>query len=471
MTDPASSAARRLREAGQDRLAATLEGLDDGEAGRLAAQVEELDLDLVERLVRELVLDGAHASAERPGPPEVVALPRDDADRARDARAREAGEDHLRAGRVGLVLLAGGQGTRLGFDGPKGDFPVGPVTERTLFALHAAKVAALRRRYGADLPWYLMTSPQNDAATRESFAAHDHFGLDPGSVRFFVQGTLPAVDRDTGDILREAPDRLALSPDGHGGLLSALRRSGVLADLEERGIATICTFQVDNPLVRVARPELLGHHLLAGADMSSVAIRKLGPGERMGVFATLSGRTALVEYSDLPPELAELRDGRGELVFWAGSPAIHCLGVGFVTRFAEGGIRLPYHRADKRVPYVDGAGAVVEPEEPNAVKFEAFVFDALPLAERTATVEAERAEEFSPIKNAEGADSPATAKRDLTREYARWLDAAGVEVPRSGDGEPRYPLEIDPRLALDADELRERLPAGTRIDGPAVLPS
>src|SRR5262249_9833582 len=153
---------------------------------------------------------------ERPGAPEVIALPRGDADRARDARAREAGEEHLRAGRVGLVLLAGGQGTRLGFDGPKGGLPVGPGTDRSPLALHGAKVAALRRRYGADIPWCVMTSPQNDTATRQTFAAHDHFGVDPGSVRFFVQGTLPAVDRDTGDILREAPDRLALSPDGHG---------------------------------------------------------------------------------------------------------------------------------------------------------------------------------------------------------------------------------------------------------------
>jgi UDP-N-acetylglucosamine/UDP-N-acetylgalactosamine diphosphorylase len=203
--------------------------------------------------------------------------------------------------------------------------------------------------------------------------------------------------------------------------------------------------------------------------MSSVAIRKLGPEERMGVFATIGGRTALVEYSDLPLELAQLRDADGELVFWAGSPAIHCLEVDFVGRFAEGGVRLPYHRADKRVPYLDESGARVEPHEPNAVKFEAFVFDALPLAERTTTVEAARSEEFSPVKNAEGADSPATARRDLTREYARWLEAAGVEVPRDADGEARYPLEIEPRLALDRDELRERLPAGTRIDGPTVL--
>ena len=172
-------------------------------------------------------------------------------------------------------------------------------------------------------------------------------------------------------------------------------------------IRTICTFQVDNPLLRLARPELLGHHALAEAEMSNLAIRKLGPGERMGVFATVDGRTALVEYSDLPEELAEKRDPDGDLVFWAGSPAVHCLEVGFVERLtAPGGSGLPFHRADKKVPHVGRDGTLVQPDAPNAVKFEAFIFDALPLAERTVTVESLRSEDFSPIKNAEGADSP-----------------------------------------------------------------
>ena len=462
------SEAARLRAAGQDALAEALERLDGPARARLEAQVAELDLDLVSDLVARLVGGEAPPAPPEIGPAEVVPIPADEAARAREREAREAGEELLSAGRVAAVLLAGGQGTRLGFEGPKGVFPFAPITGRTLFAHHAAKIAALRARYGAELPWYVLTSPQNDAETRAAFAREEGYGLAPESVRFVEQGTMPAVDRRTGAILREAPDRLALSPDGHGGLLAALRRHGVLRELSERGIGTIATFQVDNPALRPARAELLGHHALAGAEMSSVAVRKLSPGERMGVFATIDGRTGIVEYSDLPDELAERRDAAGELVFWAGSIAVHCLEVGFAERLTGGGPSLPFHRAVKRVPYVDADGTRVEPDEPNAVKFETFLFDALPFAERTVTVEAAREDEFAPIKNAGGDDSPESSRRALNRLYARWLEAAGVAVPRDEDGEP-VDLEIDPRRALDADELRASLPAGFAITGRTAL--
>ncbi|MGD9695530.1 MAG: UTP--glucose-1-phosphate uridylyltransferase [Thermoleophilia bacterium] len=458
-----------LREAGQEHLAAALDRLDGPRREGLRAQIEALDLPLVGRLVEGLRAgDPAPLGTVEPlAAEDVIALPRDDADRAREAAAREAGEALLGEGRVAAVLLAGGQGTRLGFDGPKGDFPFAPLTGRTLFAHHAAKIAALRARYGA-LPWYVLTSPQNDAATRASFAAAGDFGLEPGSVRFVVQGTLPAVDRATGRILLEAPDRLALSPDGHGGLLSALRGSGALAEMASLGVDTIFTFQVDNPLLTVCRPEFLGHHARAGADMSSVAVRKLSPEERMGVIVRLDGSTGVVEYSDLPDELARLRDDDGELSLWAGSIAVHCIDRAFAERLTEGGLRLPYHHALKRVPFVDEDGAVVDPADPNAVKFETFLFDALPFARRSVTVEAAREDEFSPIKNAEGTDSPRSARRDLNRLYARWLEAAGVDVPRGDDGEP-VDIEIDPRRALDAADLAAALPQGFAVDGPLVI--
>jgi UDP-N-acetylglucosamine/UDP-N-acetylgalactosamine diphosphorylase len=461
----------RLRAAGQEHLANAIDRLAGPARERLEAEVAAVDLDLVARLVGELGGDDAGGPAGEiapPAPDSLVPLPRGAGDAARERRAREAGEALLRAGGVAAVLLAGGQGTRLGFDGPKGLFPFAPITGRTLFAHHAAKIAALRARHGAALPWYILTSPQNDQATRAAFEEAAWFGLDPASVRLVVQGTLPAVDRDTGRILLDAPDRLALSPDGHGGLLSALRASGALDEMAAAGVRTIFTFQVDNPLARVCRPELLGHHFLAAADMSSVVVRKVAPEEKMGVVATIDGRPGVVEYSDLPDALARERDDEGGLVYWAGSIAVHCIDVAFVRRLTEGGLRLPYHRALKTVPHVDDEGVRVEPAEPNAIKFETFLFDALPSAERTVTVEVAREDEFSPIKNAEGADSPATARRDLNRLYARWLAAAGVAVPAGPDGEP-VDLEIDPRRALDAQELARTLPPGFAIEGPTVI--
>jgi len=461
----------RLRAAGQGHLAVALERIDGEARERLRAELEELDLELVARLVDELLHgDGPAAAArvEPPAPNDLVPIPREPAGRAREARARAAGEELLRAGRVAPVLLAGGQGTRLGFDGPKGAFPFAPITGRTLFEHHAVTIAALRRRHGAPLPWYVLTSPQNDAVTRRFFADHEHFGLAPSSVRFVVQGTLPAVDREDGRILLEAPDRVALSPDGHGGLLSALRASGSLDEMAAGGVDTIFTFQVDNPMLRVCRPELLGHHAMAGADMSSLVVRKLAPEEKMGVIARIGGRTGVVEYSDLPDELAQQRDAEGELVYWAGSIAVHAIQRQFAERLTGTGPRLPFHRAVKKVPHIDDEGRSVDPDEPNGVKFETFLFDALPYADRTVTVEVLREEEFSPIKNAEGPDSPETARRDLNRRAARWLEAAGVEVPRGPGGEP-VAIEIDPGRALDADELAASLPPGFRITGPTVL--
>jgi UDP-N-acetylglucosamine/UDP-N-acetylgalactosamine diphosphorylase len=459
----------RLAEAGQGHLVDAVRAAPGAEAAGLLAQVEALDLGLLRRLVDELV----RAVPEIHGighvaPPETVALATDEIGRVRDREAAEHGEAALREGRVAAVLLAGGQGTRLGFDGPKGDFPFGPVTGRTLFAQHAARIAAIRARYGAGLPWYVLTSPANDAQTRRSFRDAGFFGLDPESVRFVVQGTLPAVDRDTGRVLLESPTRLALSPDGHGGLLSALRRSGALDEMAAAGIGTFFTFQVDNPLIRVADPVFLGHHLAAGADMSNLAVRKREPREPVGLIASIDGRAGVIEYSDLPDELAHARDDAGELLLWAGNIATHCIEVAFAWELTEGGLRLPYHRALKRVPHVTAHGEAVDPDTPNAVKFETFIFDALPFAGASVTVEARREEQFSPIKNATGNDSPGTCRRDCNRLWAGWLEAAGVAVPRDATGEP-VDLEIDPRLALDPEELAARVPAGLAIDGPVAL--
>lgn len=464
--DQATSA--RLRDAGQGHLIEIVARARPADAVALAGQIEALDLELIGRLVRVFSDDGPEAAAGGLTPPDAVALARTPADEARDRAARADGAAALAAGQVGLVLLAGGQGTRLGFDGPKGNFPFGALTGTTLFAHHAAKVAALRARYAAPLPWCILTSPANDASTRQAFADAHWFGLDPDSVRFVVQGTLPAVDLHSRRILLEAPDRLALSPDGHGGVFLALRRSGALDWLTDHGVRTLFTFQVDNPLIAVADPRFVGYHLSAAAEMSNLAVRKRAADERVGVIAAQAGRTVVVEYSDLDPVLGAARDDRGELVLWAGNVATHCIEVAFARRLTDGGLKLPYHRAVKRVPFVDETGAPVEPDAPNALKFETFIFDALPEATASITVEVAREEQFSPIKNATGADSPATCRRDLNRLYARWLEGAGVAVARTADGEP-VDLEIDPRLALDADDVRARLAGHPAITGPTAL--
>jgi UDP-N-acetylglucosamine/UDP-N-acetylgalactosamine diphosphorylase len=461
--------ADRLAAAGQGHLIEVLAHATPADAAALTAQLDELDLELIARLVGQFVGHDEVASAPGPlAPPNAVPLARGPADEARDRTARAAGEAALRAGRAGLVLLAGGQGTRLGFNGPKGNFPFGPVTGMTLFAHHAAKVAAVRTRYDADLPWCILTSPANDAVTRAAFADAAWFGLDPDSVRFVVQGTLPAVDSATGQLLLEAPGRLALSPDGHGGLFLALRRSGTLDWLADRGVQTMFTFQVDNPLTSIADPEFLGYHLGAGSDMSNLAVRKREPGERVGVIARRGDQTIVVEYSDLDDATAAARDAAGDLVLWAGNVATHFIEAEFARRLTDGGLRLPYHRAIKKVPYLSVNGRTVVPDDPNAMKFETFIFDALPIARASITVEIPRAAQFSPIKNATGSDSPESCRRDMNHLYAGWLEAAGVVVARDGDGEP-VDVELDPRLALDAADVRTRLAGHAPIDRPTAL--
>lgn len=443
----------RADAAGQSHVFRFWDTLDEPARRRLLDEVAAVDFGELQALVEELVL-GGRAYELPPGlePAPYIALPRTEAERAQRARLRVAGEDALRAGTVAALTVAGGQGTRLGYDGPKGAFPVGPVSGKPLFQIFAEGILAARQAYAADIPWYVMTSRTNNRATRDFFEAHGYFDLPPGDVMFFTQGMMPAVDFD-GRLLLADTDRLAWSPDGHGGTLRALARTGMLADMAARGIEHISYFQVDNPLVPPVDPVFVGAHVDAASDMSSKMARKRDPEEKLGHFCLAGGRLHVVEYSDMPQALKEARDPEGRLRFEAGSIAIHVLARAFVERLTAGPRgSLPFHRAEKKVPYVDAGGTRHEPSEPSGVKFETFIFDALPRAQRPVILEIDRAEEFSPVKNARGQDSPATARCDIVRRAARRLDAAGVTVPRER-GEPAHAVELSPVVARDLETL------------------
>ncbi|NQT94452.1 MAG: UDPGP type 1 family protein, partial [Lentisphaerae bacterium] len=380
--------------------------------------------------------------------------------------ALAAGEQALRQGSVGVLLVAGGQGSRLGFDGPKGAFPVGPVSDASLFEIHCRKILALERKYGSRIPLYIMTSLANDEATRAFFEKNDSFGMLSDGVRFFTQGMWPALMPD-GAMVMDSPDHIFMSPDGHGGLLQALLKNGMLDDMKERGIETLFYFQVDNPLVEVADPGFLGLHLRADAEMSVKVCAKRGPSEKLGVVVRKEGRNAVVEYSELTDEEMTAKLPNGDLEYRFGSVAIHVFSREFLVREARSS--LPIHLAHKKVAYCDESGSIVQPSEPNAFKFEKFIFDALPDAKRSVNVEFRREGEFSPVKNAEGEDSPATAQRDMIRKFASWLEACGVTVPRDAAGDPLYKIEIDPCYALGPEDLRDKLDPGLQIRGDLLL--
>ena len=384
----------------------------------------------------------------------VRVYPLDMSRRAWDrAMYRERGEELLRAGQVAAFTVAGGQGTRLGYDGPKGEYPAGPVSKRSLFAMFGEGIRATADRYGATVPWYVMTSVLNHDRTQAFFEQNNWFGLNPADVILFSQGVLPTFDLE-GRLLLAAPGRIATNPDGHGGSLKALVRSGAIADMRRRGITQISYFQVDNPALRILDPVFLGLHIAApdsSAEMSSKMVRKIRPEERVGVFGRLDGRVHVMEYSDLSAEHAAARRPDGSLRFDAGNMAVHVLSVDFVEQLDAGGdFVLPLHRAKKRVSVTDSMGQTTEVD---AIKLETFVFDALPRARASIVLEADRIEEFAPIKNADGADSPMSSARLLTKRAARWLATHGVTVPLTDDGEPDCLLEIPATVALDAQSL------------------
>lgn len=381
----------------------------------------------------------------------------------------QQGEDSLRRGEVAALVVAGGQGSRLGFDLPKGMFPVGPVSNKSLYQIHAEKILALTRRYGAPIPFLVMTSEATHAPTEAFFQQHQFFGLPPSEVVFFQQGTMPALDLETGRLLMERPGRLFTSPNGHGGTLTALAETGLLDRLRQRGIQHLYYFQVDNPLVKIADPLFLGHHVRTRSEASSKVVPKEHALDKLGNFVQVDGRCTIVEYSDLPDDLARATDASGQLRLSAGSPAIHLFDLSFLARVTQGTTRIPYHVAKKKVPHWHPSGNVVEPERENAVKFEMFIFDALPLAERWLVIETSRREEFAPLKNATGADSPEMVRQAISNLAADWLERAGTAVPRNEQGHSHMPVEISPLVALTPEDLHGHTRLPEAIEQPTYL--
>ena len=460
-------AQRLLAQEGQSHVLAFWERLDEPARARLLDQIASIDFSAVAELRAVLARARSAGGAAPPSAQgDLEPAPVRILDGASRAAAFARGEEELRAGRVGALLVAGGQGSRLGFDGPKGCCPVGPVSDRPLFFLHARKLLARKRRYGRPVPLYVMTSATNDAATRACFAENRFFGLAEEDVFFFPQAMWPALAPD-GRILLDRPDHVFLSPDGHGGVLAALRKSGALADMEARGLASVCYFQVDNPMVDVADPVFVGLHASEGADWTLKVCRRISPGEKMGMPVLRGGRTAIVEYTEFSDEQLHERAADGSLRFAWGSPALHVFSVPFLRREAEAG--LPVHLAHKKVPFVDASGALVRPDAPNAYKFEKFVFDALADARSATCLAFEREEEYAPVKNREGDKSPAACRADLSRKWARWLRAAGADVPLDASGRPLRRIEIDPAFADSPAALAERGLSSVRPDGNILL--
>jgi UDP-N-acetylglucosamine/UDP-N-acetylgalactosamine diphosphorylase len=439
---------QKLAPIGQEHLVAFWPRLSPAERDVLATQIGEIDVELFRELQADFrqrkVAGGQEESqwaelAARAQSPPSMRLDGSGVSFSRD-EARARGAELLRAGQVAMILVAGGLGTRLGFDQPKGLFELGPLSRRTLFQILLEQLQAVCRRYGVRIPLFVMTSPATDDVTRRFLAEHKWFGIPADDARIFRQATMWAVDDRFERILLESPGSLFLGPDGHGGMLAALHKSGCLADMQRRGITQIFYGQIDNPLLQVCDELFLGSHLLAGSEMTTQVVKKRDPLERVGNVVSIDGKVQVIEYSDLPEEFARQTNSDGSLKLWAGNLAVHAFDLAFLARAAAQKGALPFHLAKKAVPYVGNDGKIVEPDKPNAIRFERFIFDLLPLAKQALIVEVDPAEAFAPVKNSddEPTDNPRLAKEAMMAQARRSLRARGAIVADD------MPVEVNP---------------------------
>jgi UDP-N-acetylglucosamine/UDP-N-acetylgalactosamine diphosphorylase len=446
---------KKLQKHRQGDLLAFWDQLDEAQKEDLLAQIQQLDFAQIDQWITEIIKnpDSVPIRTDFSPPSSYNAHPATPEQQRKYSQAIELGRTLISAGKVAAFVVAGGQGTRLGFDGPKGDFPIGPVSNRTLFHIFADSIAAVSQKYQVACPWYVMTSPLNHNRTMEIFRSNNYYGLGAENVFIFQQGTLPNFDSG-GKILLASKARIACSPDGHGGSLKALHRSGALEDMKRRGVELLSYFQVDNPLINIFDPLFIGLHTLDKAEMSSKALIKNGPKEKVGNFCLIDGKVTVIEYSDLSDELAESQNPDGSLVIQLGSIAIHMINRTFVEKLNAKGFALPLHKAVKKISHIDDQG---NPVESDSIKLESFVFDALPLASKSIILETLRNEEFAPTKNATGVDSVETTRQMIVARAADWLESAGVTIPRRPDGTIDCLLEIAPGFALDRENIKEKL--------------
>jgi len=450
-----------LLKHGQEHLIEWTGQLSGAERKRFFRDLKPESIETVLRLQREFNAAGGLVRRAAPGSmAQFVSLPKDAEEQRKRDESRRVGESMISRGEVAVLISAGGNGSRLGTTIPKGCFPISPVRAKSLFQLLAESVLAISIRYHRPVPLLLMTNPDTEAEIVAFLAEHRFFGIDPRDVHIFPQRVLPTISPE-GKLLVGQDGRLLVNPDGHGGMLHAMQDAGLVEQLLGRGVRELFCCQVDNPLVHVADPVFCGLHRRVGAEVSTKVLRRSDCEEKVGVFVEREGRVMVVEYSDMDPGARCDLDGTGQLRDWAGNTGIHLLSLPFIERMV-GGSNLPFHRSVKNVTALDDHGQA-RPQQ--AWKFERFIFDVIPQARVAFCQEVLREEEFAPLKNAVGPDSPAMVREALVRRHRRWLEGAGVRLA------PGVPVEISPLYCLDEDGLAACLrDLPLEINAPAYIP-
>ncbi|KAM6901072.1 UDP-N-acetylhexosamine pyrophosphorylase-like protein 1 isoform 2-T2 [Lycodopsis pacificus] len=481
-----------LESAGQSHVLQFWPELCEGERHAFLRELSQLDLKGLEDHCEGAARAAASPSASldqhiEPVPPESIGSMRK-SDKESLAVWENEGLLQISENGVGVLLLAGGQGTRLGVQYPKGMYNVGLPSSKTLYQIQAERIHKIQeladRKYDSKctVPWYIMTSEFTLAPTEKFFKENNYFGLEPSNIVMFEQRMIPAVTFD-GKVILQGKGKIAMAPDGNGGLYQALVDHGVLEDMKKRGVEYLHVYCVDNILVKMADPVFIGFCVSKGADCGAKVVEKAYPAEPVGVVCRVRGVSQVVEYSEIQPETAELRGPEGELVYSAGNICNHFFTRAFLQDVAEtykG--QLKQHVAFKKVPFVDTCGNQVKPTEPNGIKMEKFVFDVFPFSRNFVAFEVVREDEFSPLKNADGAatDSPTTARNALLAQHCRWataakatlLDERGNTVASTasvsaGDNPPAQ-CEISPLVSYFGEGL-EQLLKGRTLPTPLIL--
>ena len=399
-------AKQKLETLGQAHLLKWFDTLGDIEQEELLAQIDTLDPALL-----EVFRSRQDAEAQRGKLEPLGALTLAEIAENRE-HFESAGLEAIRQGKVGAVLLAGGMGTRLGFDKPKGMFNIGVNRELYIFECLIRNLMDVTQQAGAFVPLYIMTSEKNDEDTREFFEEMKYFGYNPEYVHFFIQDMAPAVDAD-GKILLEEKGRIATSPNGNGGWFASMVKAGLLGQIQRDGVEWLNVFAVDNVLQRITDPCFIGATLLSGCECGSKVIAKADPQERVGVLCLEDGSPSIVEYYEMTPEMITSREPDGRLSYNYGVILNYLFRVDKLVEIMNNA--MPVHIVNKKVPYIDENGELVKPQSPNAYKFELLVLDMIHMQKSCLSYEVERSYEFAPVKNAEGTDSVVTA-RELLRK-------------------------------------------------------
>ena len=438
----------RAERHGQEHIFRFWHRLTDEEKLKLLEDSEKVDYGSINELYEECVRGRKPEKFDKLEPPYFVSkYPPNE----QTILAKIAGEESIKRNELGIILVAGRQGSRLGYDGPKGCYPGTQLTKKSLFQIFAERIISSEKKYGVIFEWFIMTSNENREPTEKFFEEHNYFNLSREQIHFFNQDSLPAIDTN-GKIILKSKNEIFFSPNGHEGIYDALKNAGMINLMKSKGIKYLSYIQIDNPLSQLVDPIYLGYHILSDSKITPKVVSKRHAHEAVGLVVKANNKQRIIEYVVLSKEDAERLDEKGALLFRHGNTAKFMMNVDFVEQVTHNKL-IKFFRSLKKVPHVDENGNLVFPDKPNAYKFESFSFDPMPSV-RSVAVEVRREEEFAPIKNATGEDSPEISYKMQNELHKEWLLHAGINPKIVSKIKL---VEISPLFALDKDDFKEKI--------------